>query len=107
MTMEIDDLRRRIQFDTAASETVRSEMVEAMVVMAAADEKTKRIRFTLAVILVLAAAAITVFAPSGRETMSYWIGAALVITAAGCVGFKRLSAVAPKFSFKVDSDRGK
>src|ERR1700760_725633 len=48
--------------------------------------KTRRLALILAAILILAACAVVLFAPPGRETISYWIGAALLIFAAGASG---------------------
>src|SRR4051812_37200930 len=52
------------------------------------QEKTKRIGLILAAFMFIVAGAMVLFAPSGRETLSYWIGATLVIFAAGAVGYK-------------------
>lgn len=60
--------------------------------------RTKRLTVAVGAGLVLAAAALQVFAPTGRENLSHWIGAALVITAAGIVGFRSVWAKAPGFS---------
>ncbi len=58
-------------------------------------EKTKRISLVLSVILLLSAMLIVMFAPQGKEVLSYWFGAALVIFSAGAAGYRRLWAKAP------------
>jgi O-antigen/teichoic acid export membrane protein len=60
-----------------------------------------------AAILILGAAVSVLFAPAGRETVSYWIGAALVIFAAGAMGYKRVWGKSSKMSFGADDDRRK
>lgn len=69
------------------------------------QERTKRIGMILAAILILAAAALILFAPAGRETLSYWIGAALVIFAAGSMGYQRIWGKSKNLSFGADQDR--
>src|SRR5712692_7172885 len=54
------------------------------------QERTRRVGLILAAVLILAAAAMILFAPAGREILSYWIGAALIVFAAGTVGYKRV-----------------
>src|SRR5262245_31207130 len=69
------------------------------------QERTKRIGMILSVILILGAAALVLFAPAGRETLSYWIGAALVIFAAGAMGYQRIWGKSKNLSFGADQDR--
>ena len=69
------------------------------------QERTKRIGMVLAAVLILGAAALILFAPEGRETLSYWIGAALVIFAAGAMGYKRVWGKTKNNSFGADQDR--
>lgn len=59
------------------------------------QEKSKRLGLILSVILLVSAMLIVVFSPQGKEVVSYWIGAALVIFSAGAAGYKRLWAKAP------------
>jgi hypothetical protein len=59
------------------------------------QEKTKRLSLILSVILLLSALLILVFAPEGREQISYWIGGALLLFSAGAAGYKRIWAKAP------------
>ncbi len=67
--------------------------------------RNKRIGLVLAFLLILSASLIPLFAPAGRETMSYWIGAALIIIAAGAAGFGRVWGKAASISFGADQDR--
>jgi hypothetical protein len=69
------------------------------------QERTKRIGMILSVVLILGAAALILFAPAGRETLSYWIGAALVIFAAGAMGYQRVWGKSKNLSFGADQDR--
>jgi hypothetical protein len=64
--------------------------------------KTKRMALILTAILILASGAIVLFAPEGRETLSYWIGAALLVFAAGAAGYGRLWAKVPGVSVRAD-----
>jgi hypothetical protein len=54
--------------------------------------RNKRIALILAAILMLASGALITFAPKGREKLSFWVGGALVIFAAGSAGFGRVWA---------------
>jgi hypothetical protein len=54
------------------------------------SEKTKRLSLALAAVLVLAAFGAMLFAPAGREVLSYWAGGALLVSAAGAAGYKRV-----------------
>ena len=69
------------------------------------QELTKRIGIILSAVLILSAAALILFAPEGRETLSYWIGAALVIFAAGAMGYQRIWGKSKNISFGADQDR--
>jgi len=62
-------------------------------------EKTKRIALILGFALILAASTMILFAPEGREQLSYWIGAALVIFAAGTVGYTHVWGKTKNLSF--------
>src|ERR1044071_3573266 len=50
------------------------------------QEKTRRLSLVLSAVLLLAACWVFVFAPPGRESVSTWVGAALLVTAAGAAG---------------------
>lgn len=66
------------------------------------EAKSRRLGLVLAFLLILAAALVVQFAPVGRENLSYWIGAALVIFAAGSCGFGRIWGKALGISFGAD-----
>ncbi len=68
------------------------------------QEKTKRLWLVLSVIALLSALALIVFAPEGRETLSYWIGGALLVFSAGAAGFKRVWGKSKVFSLGADQD---
>ena len=65
----------------------------------------KRIGLFLAFFLILGAALIVLFAPEGREVISYWIGMALLVFAAGAVGFGRVWGKVANISFGADQDK--
>jgi hypothetical protein len=69
------------------------------------QEKTKRLSLILAACVTVAAAGVVLFAPEGRETLSYWIGAALLIFASGAAGYRRVWGKTKSFSFGADQDR--
>lgn len=50
-------------------------------------ERTRRLGLWLAAGLLAIACLIPIFAPEGRETISYWIGLALFVFAAGAMGY--------------------
>jgi hypothetical protein len=54
------------------------------------EEKTKRLALVVTAVMVLGAMLGIVFAPAGREVVSYWIGATLLVFAAGAAGYKRV-----------------
>jgi hypothetical protein len=66
------------------------------------QSKSKRIGLVLSAVLILAATLILVFAPPGREQLSYWIGAALLVFAAGAAGYKRIWGRSAVFSVGAD-----
>jgi hypothetical protein len=65
-------------------------------------EKTKRTGYGLAAGLLAIAIVIPVFAPSGRETVSWITSATLALFAAGAFGFSRLKLKAFKQSFDAE-----
>jgi hypothetical protein len=71
------------------------------------ESTNKRIGLILAFLLILVAVLVVVFAPTGRETISYWVGAALIIFAAGAIGFGRVWAKASKISVGADGVKGR
>jgi hypothetical protein len=66
--------------------------------------KSKRMGLLLSAVLIALAALIVMFAPDGRRTLSYWIGAALLIFSAGASGFGRVWGKAKNISFGADQD---
>ena len=65
-------------------------------------EKTKRISLILGVVLILSASALFIYAPAGKETLSYIVGAVLLVFAAGVVGYNRVWGKIPFSEFKAD-----
>jgi hypothetical protein len=54
-------------------------------------ERTKRTGLWLASALIAIACALPIFAPEGRETMSYWLSISLFVFAAGAMGYTTIS----------------
>ncbi|MDU9050768.1 MAG: hypothetical protein Q3M30_18115 [Candidatus Electrothrix sp. Rat3] len=69
------------------------------------QSKNKRIGLVLSFLLILMASLLLIFAPEGRETLSYWIGTALIIFSAGTLGFGRVWGKAANISFGADQDK--
>jgi hypothetical protein len=69
------------------------------------ESKNKRVGLTLSFLLILLASLLLIFAPEGRETLSYWIGTALIIFSAGTMGFGRVWGKAANISFGADQDK--
>jgi hypothetical protein len=67
------------------------------------QERTKRLALVLSAALILASGLIILFAPPGREALSYWIVGSLVITAAGAAGYKRVWGRSKDISFGADN----
>lgn len=94
--------------DATTSDTISSfvrERTRLHEIYIREQEKTKRVGLILAAIMILGAASLVLFAPQGRETLSYWIGTALVIFAAGAVGYRRLWSKTNGSSFGADQDQ--
>ncbi len=68
-------------------------------------EKTKRLALVLAAVMVVAALLAVLFAPAGREVVSYWIGATLFVFAAGAAGYKRVWGKSKVVSVGADQDK--
>lgn len=64
-------------------------------------EKTKRTALWLAAGLLALACLIPVFAPVGRETISYWVSIALFVFAAGAMGYSSISVKGRERSFSL------
>lgn len=69
------------------------------------EARSRRFGLLLAFMLIVIAATFIQFAPVGREKLSYWIGGALLIFAAGASGFGRVWGRASDISFGADQDR--
>ncbi|MEL6515533.1 MAG: hypothetical protein AAFQ69_18775 [Pseudomonadota bacterium] len=68
-------------------------------------QKNKRLGMILAFVMIVFSILILIFAPEGRETLSYWTGAALIIFAAGALGYGRVWGKAGSISFGADQDK--
>ncbi len=66
--------------------------------------RTQRLGLVLAFFLILLAAAVVLLAPSGRENISYWVGIALVVFAAGASGYGRIWGKSGTLSFGAGQD---
>lgn len=82
-------LSRGTRADAAAFLAERSKVHSLYIVE---ENQTKRLGMKIGATLVISAVAMMIIAPPGREVLSYWLGAALFIVAAGCVGYKRVWA---------------
>ena len=67
-------------------------------------EKTKRTAIIVGCLCLLSSAAVLLFAPSGKEIVSYVIAFVLFIVAAGAFGFTRVAV--KRGDFTVGADRG-
>jgi len=63
-----------------------------------------RLRYLTAAVLVIAAVVIPIFAPPGRETLSYMASAALLLALAGMFGFSRIRLGKGRTSIEVEAD---
>ena len=68
------------------------------------EARTKRLTTIIAAVFLLAAIAVVLFAPDGREIRSIFISAVLLIFAAGSFGYKRVWGKAKGMSFGADND---
>ena len=67
-------------------------------------EKTKRMGYGLSTLLLAIACIVPIFAPAGREVLSWWMSAALLVFAAGAMGFTRISLHAKKNQLRVSKE---
>jgi len=102
---ELDSRNIATDLSPRTAERFLIERTQVHALYIAEQEKTKRLGLILAAVLIIAASAIILFAPEGRETLSYWIGVALVIFAAGAVGYKRVWGKTKNISFGADQDQ--
>jgi hypothetical protein len=68
-------------------------------------QRTHRIGMGLAAALLAFACAIPVFAPPGRETLSYWVGLALFVFAAGSMGYSSIKLASSKRQISLTKGR--
>lgn len=66
------------------------------------QEKTRRLRLFLAASCFIAGCVVIVFGQSGREVLSSWIGAALLVVSAGAAGYKRVWGRTKEISLGAD-----
>jgi hypothetical protein len=78
-----------------SANAVGHRAVEALHSLSVEREKTKRLLIGAACLFFLIAAVVAVFAPPGKETLAYGLGAALVVMALGAIGMARFSARLP------------
>lgn len=69
------------------------------------NEKTKRISLIASAILLALGLIIIIFGPAEKQTLSSWIGASLIVLAAGTAGYKRIWAKTKVMEIKADQDR--
>jgi hypothetical protein len=81
----------------------RSAVHETYIIQQA---RNKRLGLVLAFLLILFAAGIVVFAPAGRQVMSFWVGGALLVFAAGAAGFGRVWANIGNSAVGADQGKG-
>jgi hypothetical protein len=70
------------------------------------QHRTQRLSLLLSAILLLAACFVVVFAPAGREYVASWIGAALLVSAAGAAGYKRIWGKSKNIYVGADQGKG-
>lgn len=71
------------------------------------QERTKRISLSISAILFIASLTLILFAPKGREELSFWLGGALLVFSAGIAGYKRIWGRTRKISIGADKNKGK
>ena len=72
----------------------------------AESEKTKRLGLVLAAGLLALACIIPIFAPAGREMVSYWISIGLFVFSAGAMGFTKIYLRTNEQELTLSSTRG-
>jgi hypothetical protein len=85
---------------TAAFIAKRTELHETFI---RETEKTRRLCLMLAAFLLALACCIPVFAPAGRETLSWGISLALFVFAAGAMGYTAISIRTKKRELRLTS----
>ncbi len=66
------------------------------------EARTRRWMLVIAAILFLASVAVVLFAPAGRQTLSYWLGGTLFVLSAGAAGYKRIWGKTKDKSIKLE-----
>jgi hypothetical protein len=97
-------VRQRSTVDPNHFLTERSRVHEVYI---REQEKTRRLSLFLSAVLLLAACLVVVFAPAGRENVSSWVGAALLASAAGAAGYKRIWGRSKNMSLGADQGQGR
>src|SRR5216684_338872 len=85
---------------TAAFIAKRTELHQTFV---RETEKTRRLGLLLTACLLALGCCIPIFAPLGRETLSWWISAALFVFAAGAMGFTTIGVKMKKRELRLTS----
>jgi hypothetical protein len=70
------------------------------------EAKSERLSLGLGSALFLAACLVIVFAPESRQGVANWVGAAMLIVAAGVVGYKRVWGRSKVLTFSADQQAG-
>jgi hypothetical protein len=68
------------------------------------EARTKRLALIVGAVLFASGCLVIVYAPSGRETVSGIIGAAMLVVAAGTTGYKRVWGRSAVVSVGADQD---
>ena len=89
--------------DRSESEIFIAERTRLHALYIKEQEKTKRISLLLAVVFILIAVVLLIFAPEGKETLSYIVCVVLFIFAAGAVGYGRIKGKIPFTEFEADN----
>ena len=69
------------------------------------EANSKRLALILSAFLFVTALFVVMFAPAGREKLSYWVGATLLLFSAGAAGYKRLWVKAPLITFEANDKK--
>jgi hypothetical protein len=77
-------------FDDETSKAFISERTRLHETYILEEARTKRLMLVIASVLFLSAVAVILFAPEGRQNLSYWLGGTLFVLSAGAAGYKRI-----------------
>ena len=81
------------------------DAVETLAQVLAEREKTKRLLIGAACLLFIIAALVAVFAPSGKEGLSYALSAVLVVIALGAIGAAQFKVRLPGINVEANNGR--